>query len=89
VVKAERANWEEIMKAEGASRRRETASIADCPIISVETVQQRRRDQYISNAVSIDTLPPNALNSQEPRVSSICETLVKNTQRRYRLTVRR
>jgi len=54
----------EAMKAEGASRRG-TVSIADYPIMLVEIVQRRRRDQNVSSAVSSDTWRPNAISERE------------------------
>jgi len=45
----------EVMKAERASKRRGTASIA-APIISVKTVRRRRRDQSVSSTVSVDLI---------------------------------
>jgi imidazolonepropionase-like amidohydrolase len=35
------------VRAEGVSSRRRTASIVDCPIISVETIQREPRDQNV------------------------------------------
>jgi len=73
-VKLERA-----VRAENASRGRETASAADCPITSVKTARKKHKDQNATNAVSMDMLRLNALNNRKPRALSMRELLVKNT----------
>jgi hypothetical protein len=73
-VKLERA-----VRAKDANSGRGTASAEDCPITSVKTARKEHKDQNAANAVSVDTLRPNALNNQKPRALSMRELLVKNT----------
>jgi len=83
VMKPEWASREgtEEMKAEGASRGRRTALIVDCPIMSLEIIQWRRRNQNVSSAVNANTWRPNAISERELWAISVLlrETPVRNT----------
>jgi len=72
------------MKAKGASRGRGTASIADCPIMSVETIRRRRRDQNVSSAMSVDKCVKQPRIAGVVDMRSTCKEYAKEVSINYR-----